>query len=286
MALIRGAERQPPPGAHLRLARPRQDRLPQARRVHVRRALRRDRRRPPAQLARRRAPTRTRGRADHRRRARRGSRRSSRCCSPSTRCTATCTGTTRCAARRRCTSGSWTTRSRAGSLSAEALAALHRRGAAARARAAARPSPLLAALRERRLYKRAFECPAAELPADGGEWIADDRAARRGRGGPARARARARPPASCCSTIRPRPRCSASTFPSSGGTARCGGSPPPAGRARSTCPKLSEELYRSARWLRVFACRRVDLRREAIVRLATLPAPEVRERLAEGRILS
>ena len=38
------------------------------------------------------------------------------------------------------------------------------------------PSALLARLRERRLYKRAFECPAADLPPDAGEWIADDRA--------------------------------------------------------------------------------------------------------------
>ncbi|HEY4130310.1 MAG TPA: HD domain-containing protein, partial [Gemmatimonadaceae bacterium] len=37
------------------------------------------------------------------------------------------------------------------------------------------PSALLSALRGRRLYKRAFETPAADLPADAGEWIADDR---------------------------------------------------------------------------------------------------------------
>ncbi|MGH7711919.1 MAG: HD domain-containing protein [Gemmatimonadaceae bacterium] len=37
------------------------------------------------------------------------------------------------------------------------------------------PSPLLTRLRERQLYKRAFECPAAELPDDAGEWIASDR---------------------------------------------------------------------------------------------------------------
>ena len=36
------------------------------------------------------------------------------------------------------------------------------------------PSPLLAALRERRLFKRAFQCPAGDLPADAAEWIADD----------------------------------------------------------------------------------------------------------------
>jgi uncharacterized protein len=38
------------------------------------------------------------------------------------------------------------------------------------------PSEMVARLRQRRLYKRAFECPAAELPDDAGEWIANDRA--------------------------------------------------------------------------------------------------------------
>jgi len=50
-------------------------------------------------------------------------------------------------------------------------------------------------------------------------------------------------------------------------------------------PKLSEELYRSARWLRVFACRPVAVSREAIARLATLPAAEVRSRLEQGSML-
>lgn len=39
----------------------------------------------------------------------------------------------------------------------------------------ASPTPLLVALRERRLYKRAAEWPAAELDADAVEWIAIDR---------------------------------------------------------------------------------------------------------------
>ena len=38
------------------------------------------------------------------------------------------------------------------------------------------PSPLLDALRRRRLYKRAFEWPAADLPDGAGEWVACDRA--------------------------------------------------------------------------------------------------------------
>src|SRR5688572_18975359 len=37
------------------------------------------------------------------------------------------------------------------------------------------PSRLLQGLRERRLYKRAFECPSADLPEDAAEWIASDR---------------------------------------------------------------------------------------------------------------
>jgi uncharacterized protein len=50
-------------------------------------------------------------------------------------------------------------------------------------------------------------------------------------------------------------------------------------------PKLSEELYRSARWLRVFACRPVTVSREAIARLATLSAAEVHVRLQRGAML-
>jgi len=62
----------------------------------------------------------------------------------------------------------------AGSLDAGDLAAFTDEGLLHRVADQA-PGPLLAALRGRRLYKRAFECPAADLPADGGEWIADDR---------------------------------------------------------------------------------------------------------------
>src|SRR5437660_2070378 len=61
----------------------------------------------------------------------------------------------------------------AGSLDAAALAAFTDEGLlhdlARRA-----PSPLLGALRERRLFKRAFQCPAGDLPPDVAEWIADD----------------------------------------------------------------------------------------------------------------
>jgi hypothetical protein len=50
-------------------------------------------------------------------------------------------------------------------------------------------------------------------------------------------------------------------------------------------PKLSEELYRSARWLRVFTCRPVTVPREAITRLATLSAIDVHALLERSSIL-
>ena len=142
IALIRGREREPAAGAHLRLDRSRQARLSPPRRVHVRRELRRDRRRPPAQ------------RADARARPRHGSsaRRHGRegtvgarvaAVRASIRCTATCIGITRCAARRRCTSGWWPTRSTPARSTRDTLAAFTDEGLLHDARRRA-PSALLA----------------------------------------------------------------------------------------------------------------------------------------------
>src|SRR5690348_8821465 len=64
---------------------------------------------------------------------------------------------------------------RAGSLDAATLAGFTDEGLLHELAQRA-PTPLLAALRERRLYKRLFECTAAELPPEAGEWIADHRA--------------------------------------------------------------------------------------------------------------
>jgi hypothetical protein len=50
-------------------------------------------------------------------------------------------------------------------------------------------------------------------------------------------------------------------------------------------PKLAEEFYRSARWLRVFTCRPIRLRREAVVALATKPREEVESLLRGGQHL-
>ena len=121
-------------------------------------------------------------------------------------------------------------------------------------------SPLLAALRERRLYKRALECPAAELDGDSLEWIADDRAL----------------------TIEMEDRLATELglergellldFPAK--TQMLGLDLPVVRRTGEVrrltmagldgminLPVLAEQLYRSARWLRVFAVRRVHVDR-------------------------
>ena len=230
-------ERQPAAGAHLRLARPRQDRVPQARRLHVRRELRRHRRRPAAATRSRvDRPIPRAARRARRASTRRGSRRSSRCCSPSTRCTATCTGITRCAAPRRCTSGSSDGALRAGSLERGDARGLHRRGAAPRARPsrapqpvarrAARAAPVQARVRVPRRRAAAGGAASGSPTTARSSVAVEDRLARELGLAPGEllldypdedADARPRHP-------RAAPR-----------TAACAGSPPRDGRARSTC---------------------------------------------------
>jgi uncharacterized protein len=172
---------------------------------------------------------------------------------------------------------------RAGSLTAETLASYTDEGLLHELASRA-PSPLLGALRERRLYKRIFECPAAELPPEGGEWIADDRAL----------------------VVEVEDRLAREVglapgellldYPTK--TQMLGLDIPVLRRDGSVrrltaegwegainLPKLSEELYRSARWLRVFACRPVTVSRVAIARPATLSAAEVHVRLQRGAML-
>jgi HD superfamily phosphohydrolase len=172
---------------------------------------------------------------------------------------------------------------RAGSLSAEHLAAytdeglLHDLGSRV-------PSPLLAALRERRLYKRVFECPAAELSPGTGEWIADDRALV------------VAVEDQLAAEVGLAPGELLLDYPTK--TQMLGLDIPVVRRDGSVrqltatgwegavnLPKLSEELYGSARWLRVFACRRVSVDKRAVVRLAAMSGEQVRARLGSGSLL-
>ena len=170
-----------------------------------------------------------------------------------------------------------------GALDARALAAftdeglLHAIGERA-------PSPMLERLRRRQLFKRAFECPAADLEPDAGEWIADDRSL---------------------------------TVAVEDALAREVGLQPgellldyptktqmlgldllvqrPYGEVRRVTaagwegainlPKLSDELYHSARWLRVYTSVRLAIDPNKMMALASLSRDEVRSRLENGEPL-
>ncbi|MGH7662801.1 MAG: HD domain-containing protein [Gemmatimonadaceae bacterium] len=150
------------------------------------------------------------------------------------------------------------------------------------------PSPLLTALRERRLYKRALEIPAAELSDHAvgeynrgggrGEWIADDHAlAARvedrlaAEFGLARGELLLDYPAKTQMLgldIPVRQRNGAVRRLTAAGW-----------EGAINLPALSEQLYRSARWLRVFVAREVRIPPDRLLALAAAPAESVRKLL-------
>jgi HD superfamily phosphohydrolase len=147
-----------------------------------------------------------------------------------------------------------------------------------------RPSPLLRGIRERRLHKRAFECPAVLLPPDAAEWIAEDR--------PLTVAAEN----ALAKELGLEPGDLLLDYPGKtqmlgldmlvqrrdGAVRRLTA----AGWAGAiNLPKLSDELYRSARWLRVYTARRITLEPDKVLGLVTQPAAEVRSLLDAGRPL-
>ena len=150
-----------------------------------------------------------------------------------------------------------------GDIDAAGLSAFDDEGLLHRLAARGTP-PLLSALRERRLYKRVLECPAAELSGESLEWIADDRAltiATEDRLGDA---------------LGFEPGELLLDFPAK--TQMLGLDLPVVRRSgdvrRLTAaglegainlPVLSEQLYQSARWLRVFAARRIEVPRTELL---------------------
>jgi len=169
----------------------------------------------------------------------------------------------------------------AGSLDARTLAAFTDEGLlhdlAGRA-----PTPLLGALRERRLYKRALQCPAADLPADAAEWIADDPPLTRAVED-ALARELGLNPGELLLDYPAKTQMLGLDMPvqqRNGDVRRLTSQ----GEGVINLPKLSEEFYRSARWLRLFACRPVQLKRDAILDVITRSRDDVR-RAVDGRSL-
>jgi hypothetical protein len=173
---------------------------------------------------------------------------------------------------------------RAGSLDAATLAAFTDEGLLHELAQRA-PTPLLAALRERRLYKRIFECPAAELPPEAGEWIADDRALVVAVEDQL-ARELGLAPGEVLLDYPAKTQMLGLDIPvrrRDGSVRRLTAA---GWEGAINLPRLSEELYGSARWLRVFACRRVPVSRDAVMELASLSADEVRARLERGRMIA
>ena len=121
-----------------------------------------------------------------------------------------------------------------------------------------KPSPLLAALKERRLYKRAAEWPAAELDPGKVEWIATDRK-RVGEAENALAREFGLGEGELLLDYPLKTEMLGLDIPvlrRSGKVQRLTGE---GWIGTINLPSLSEELYESARWLRVFTARRTSL---------------------------
>jgi len=120
------------------------------------------------------------------------------------------------------------------------------------------PTPLLAALKERRLYKRAAEWPAAELDDDKVEWIATDRK-RVAETEDALAKELGVAPGELLLDYPAKTQMLGLDIPvlrRSGKVERLTGE---GWIGTINLPSLSEELYKSARWLRVFTAKRTTL---------------------------
>jgi hypothetical protein len=124
--------------------------------------------------------------------------------------------------------------------------------------------PLLGAIRERRLYKRAMEAPAAELTGLDLEWLAEDRARTRA-AEDVLARAQGLRSGELLLDYPRKERMIGLDLPllARDGTVRRITDSGLAGAIN--LPILSEQLYQSARWLRVFTVGRIEIPREQVL---------------------
>ena len=121
-----------------------------------------------------------------------------------------------------------------------------------------KPTPLLVALKERKLYKRAAEWPAAELEAERFEWIATDRK-RVAAAENSLAKEFGLGPGELLLDYPVKTQMLGLDIPvlrRSGKVERLTGE---GWIGTINLPSLSEELYKSARWLRVFTAKRAKL---------------------------
>ena len=175
---------------------------------------------------------------------------------------------------------------RAGVVGAAELATLTDEGLLHRLeqRALSCRSPLLDALRERRLYKRALECPAAELGEGAAEWLSNDRPLTLAAEDAIAVELGLRP-GEVILDYPTKPQMLGLDIPvlrRDGQVRRLTAAGWP---GAINLPTLSDALYRSARWLRVFVARPVGLPEQRVRALVACPATEVAERIGRGRSL-
>ena len=130
----------------------------------------------------------------------------------------------------------------------------------------AHPTSLLSALKERRLYKRAAEWPAADLESESLEWIATDRS-RTARAENSLAASLGLQPGELLLDYPVKTEMLGLDIPvlrRNGDVQRLTGE---GWIGTINLPSLSEELYKSARWLRVFTAKRASLDPRRVLQL-------------------
>ena len=128
--------------------------------------------------------------------------------------------------------------------------------------------PLLTRLRDRRLYKRALEVPAEQLPHDTGEWIADDWR-RTMRVEDELARSLGLKPGELLLDYPAKTEMLGLNLPVLRRTGQIDLLTRESAAGTINLAKLSDELYRSARWLRVFTARPVSFDRDSLLDAVT-----------------
>jgi hypothetical protein len=127
-------------------------------------------------------------------------------------------------------------------------------------------SPLLDAILARRLYKRAMECPAAELDGMDLEWIAEDHErARQAEDAIAASLGLAR--GEVLIDYPQKEQMLGLDIPVLTRDGRVERLTSDGMAGAINLPVLADQLYRSARWLRVFTVRRSSIEKDAVLRL-------------------
>ena len=145
------------------------------------------------------------------------------------------------------------------------------------------PTPLLEALRGRQLYKRALECPASDV-GETAEWIASDRALVVAVEDQL-ARELGLRDGELLLDYPEKAQMLGLDIPVVRRSGAVGRLTAAGLEGAINLPSLSAQLYRSARWLRVFVARGRAVPRDALMAVIGRPREDVCERLAAGRLL-